>query len=76
MILETPKLKCFAGLRPEVFVQTLPLKKERLSLALVSASQDLNSDTSFFKAKRDGCPLSPVCIGTLYVKKVVLNMAE
>lgn len=38
VIQETPKLKCFAGPGPEVFVQTLLLWKEKFSPALVSAS--------------------------------------
>lgn len=38
VIQEIPKLKCFAGLQPEVFVQPLLLKKDRFALALVSAS--------------------------------------
>lgn len=37
VIQEIPKLKCFAGLQPEVFVQPLLLKKDRFALALVSA---------------------------------------
>lgn len=38
MVQEITKLKCFAGLQPEVFVQPLLLQKDRFSLALVGIS--------------------------------------